>query len=150
MAKTKEKVSDAASNVKPYVDRALHDEELRESIRNAYESARTIYNELIGRRGVTAVATRVATDKDIQEELRQTIAELRNAADRVQGKHEHRSRNGGLLMLGIVLGILFNPVTGPATRKWLSSRVSGGGDDFTYQGGNGSPSGGGSTGSGGA
>jgi len=28
MAKTKDKVSDAADNVKPYVDRALHDEEL--------------------------------------------------------------------------------------------------------------------------
>ena len=41
MAKTKEKVSDAAANVKPYVDRALHDEELRESVRNAYASART-------------------------------------------------------------------------------------------------------------
>ena len=86
MAKTKDKVSDAASNVKPYVDRALHDEELRDNVRNAYESARSIYNELIGKRGVTGVATRVATDKDIQDELRSTIAELRKAADRVQGK----------------------------------------------------------------
>ena len=53
MAKTKDKVSDAATNAKPYVDRALHDEELRENVRNAYESARTVYNELIGKRGVT-------------------------------------------------------------------------------------------------
>ena len=53
MAKTKDKVSDAASNVKPYVDRALHDDELRDNVRNAYESARSIYNELIGNRGVT-------------------------------------------------------------------------------------------------
>ena len=30
MAKTKDKVSDAASNAKPYLDRALHDEELRD------------------------------------------------------------------------------------------------------------------------
>jgi hypothetical protein len=140
MAKTKDKVSDAASTVKPYVDRALHDEELRESVRNAYESARTIYNELIGRRGVTGLATRVATDKDIQEELRHTVAELRRAADRVHGKEQHKSRNGGLLMFGIVLGVLFNPITGPATRKFLSSRLFGGGDDFTYQGGNGSGS----------
>jgi hypothetical protein len=144
MAKTKDKVSDAASTVKPYVDRALHDEELRESVRNAYESARTIYNELIGRRGVTGLATRVATDKDIQDELRQTVAELRRAADRVQGRQEHKSRNGGLLFVGIALGILFNPVTGPSTRKWLSDRLFGGGGDFTYQGGNGSA---GSTGS---
>jgi hypothetical protein len=140
MAKTRDKVSDAADNVKPYVDRALHDEELRESVRNAYESARTIYNELIGKRGVTGVATRIASDKDIQDELRSTITELRRAADRVQGRDEHKSRNSTLLFVGIALGILFNPLTGPATRKWLSDRLFGGGDDFTYQGGNGSSS----------
>jgi hypothetical protein len=135
MAKTKDKVSDAASTARPYIDRALHDDELRESVRNAYESARTIYNELIGKRGVTGVAARVATDKDIQEELRATIAELRRAADRVQGKDQHKSRNSGLLFVGILLGILFNPMTGPSTRKWLSDRMFGGNDDFTYQGG---------------
>jgi hypothetical protein len=141
MAKTKDKVSDAASNAKPYLDRALHDEELRESVRNAYESARTIYNELIGKRGVTGVATRVATDRDIQDELRSTVTELRKAADRVQGKEEHKGRSGGLLLVGIALGVLLNPLTGPQTRKWLSDRLFGGGDDFTYKGdgsGNGS------------
>jgi len=138
MAKTKDKVSDAAGNVKPYLDRALHDEELRDNVRNAYESARSIYNELIGRRGVTGLATRVATDPDIQDELRTTIAELRKAADRVQGREAHKGRNGGLLLIGIALGILFNPLTGASTRKWLSDRLFGGGDDFTYQGGNGS------------
>jgi hypothetical protein len=137
MAKTKDKVSDAAGNVKPYVDRALHDAELRDSVRNAYESARSIYNELIGNRGVTGLATRVATDKDIQDELRSTIVELRKAADRVQGKEAHSRRNSGLLFIGILLGALFNPLTGAQTRKWLSDRVLGGGDDFTYQGGNG-------------
>jgi hypothetical protein len=141
MHKTKDKVSDAAGNVKPYVDRALHDEELRDNLRSAYASARSIYDELIGKRGVSGVATRVATDKDIQDELRSTIADLRKAADRVQGKEPHKSRNGLLLFLGIVLGVLFNPVTGESTRKWLSDRVLGGGDDFTYQGGNGSGNG---------
>ncbi|MGZ8715536.1 MAG: hypothetical protein ACXWYO_00330 [Gaiellaceae bacterium] len=140
MANTKDKVSDAAGNVKPYVDRALHDAELRANVRSAYESARSIYNELIGNRGVTGFATRVATDKDIQNDLRSTVAELRKAADRVQGKEVHSSRNGGLLFLGILLGVLFNPLTGAKTRKWLSDRVLGGGDDFTYQGGGGNGS----------
>ena len=143
MAKTKDKVSDAAGNVKPYVDRALHDAELRENVRNAFESARSVYNELVGNRGVTGVAARVAKDKDIQNDLRSTIAELRKAADRVQGAERHKGRNSGLLLLGIALGLLFNPFTGASTRKWLSGRLFGG-DDFTYQdgGGNGSGSGG--------
>ena len=53
----------------------------------------------------------------------------------MQGKEEHPSRNGGLVFFVILLGILFNPFTGAQTRKWLSDRVLGGGDDFTYQGG---------------
>jgi len=137
MAKTREKVVDATGTVKPYVERALRDEDLRESVKSAYESARYIYNELMGGRGVTGVAARVATDKDLQAELRSAIADLRNAADRVQGKEEHKGRNSTLLFLGIVLGVLFNPVTGPSTRKWISDSLFGGGDDFTYQGGNG-------------
>jgi hypothetical protein len=140
MAKTRDKVTDAAGTVKPYVERALRDEELRESVRNAYQSARTIYDELIARRNVANVATRVATDKDIQAELRATIEELRKAAGRVQGRarDEHSGRNAALLMTGIALGILFNPVTGPKTRKWLANRIFGGDGEFTYQGENGS------------
>src|SRR5262245_2769934 len=80
MAKTKDRVSDAAGTVKPYVDRAIHDAELRENVRNAYAAARSIYDELIGNRGITGVASRVATDKEIQDELRRTVAELRKAA----------------------------------------------------------------------
>jgi hypothetical protein len=138
MAKTKDKVSDAATNAKPYIDRALHDEELRESVRNAYESARSVYNELVAKRGVTGVASRVATDKDIQDELRTTIAELRKAATRVQGREERSGKPGGLLLVGLLLAALFNPITGPQTRAWLSKHLFGGGDDdFTYKGGGG-------------
>ena len=141
MANAKYKVTDAADTVKPYVERALRDEELRESVRNAYNSARSIYDELIAKRNVTTVATRVATDKDLQAELRATIEELRKAAGRVQGKKEdHSGRNTALLVIGITLGLLFNPLTGPKTRKALADRIFGGDGDFTYQGENGSTS----------
>jgi hypothetical protein len=142
MAKTRDKVSDAAGNVKPYVDRAVSDPELRENVKAAFQAAREVYDELIGNRSVTTVATRVATDKDIQDKLRDAVDELRTAADRIQGKKEHSGRNATLLLAGIALGILFNPVTGPATRKWLADSVFGG-DDFTYdnRGGNGSGTG---------
>ena len=136
MAKTKDKVSDAAGTVKPYVERAWKDEELRDNVRSAFESARGVYDELIGGRSVRGLATRVATDKDVQNELKSAIKELRQAADRVQGKEEHKGRNSLLLLAGIAIGILFNPMSGPATRKFISDRLFGGGDDFTYQGGN--------------
>jgi hypothetical protein len=144
MAKTKDKVLDKAGGARPYIERAFKDEDLRENVRNAFESAREVYNELIGGRGAIPVATRVATDKDIQQRLREAIDELREAADRVQGKKDHGARNTTLLLTGIALGILFNPISGAQTRKWVSDKLFGPSDEFTYQGGGGGNSGAGS------
>jgi hypothetical protein len=139
MANTRDRVSGAASNVKPYVERAVNDEELRENVKAAFQAAREVYDELIGNRSVTTVATRVATDKEIQDKLKSAVDDLRNAADRVQGRKDHGGRNATLLLAGIALGILFNPVTGPATRKWLADSIFGR-DDFTYEGSSGDSS----------
>ncbi len=135
MAKTKDKVLDRAGGARPYIERAIKDEDLRENVRNAFESAREVYNELIGGRGAIPLATRVATDKDIQDRLREAVDEIREAADRVQGKKDHGARNTTLLLTGIALGILFNPISGAQTRKWVSDKLFGPSDDFTYQGG---------------
>ncbi|HEY6835246.1 MAG TPA: hypothetical protein VI142_02145 [Gaiellaceae bacterium] len=124
--------------MKPYVKRAIQDEELRESLRRAFITARDVYDELIGGRGVTAVASKVASDDEIQKQLRSAIEDLRSAANRIQGKEEHKSRNTSLLLVGIALGILFNPMTGPQTRGWLKDKIFGEDEEFGYGGGSGS------------
>jgi hypothetical protein len=131
MAKTKDRVSD----VKPYVKRAIQDEELRDNLRSAFATAREVYDELIGNRGVSGVATKVASDKEIQDQLRSAIEDLRSAANRIQGQGTHKGRNSSLLLAGIALGILFNPVTGPETRRWLKDRIFGEDEEFGYGGG---------------
>ena len=130
MPKARDRIEDA----KPYVKRAIQDEELRENLRSAFSTARDVYDELIGNRGVTGVATKVASDKDIQDQLRSAIQDLRDAADRVQGQQAHKGRNSSLLLVGIVIGILFNPLTGPETRRWLKDKVFGEDEEFGYGG----------------
>jgi hypothetical protein len=127
---------DRVADVKPYVQRAIQDEELRENLRSAFETARDVYDELIGKRGMTGVAAKVATDKEIQDQLRSAIDDLRSAANRIQGGEDgHKSRNGTLLLVGIAIGILFNPLTGPETRRWLKNRIFGDEEEFGYGGG---------------
>lgn len=134
MAKAKDKISEAT----PYVKRALQDEEVRENVKNAIAAARDIYDELVGGRRPTAMAAKVATDKEIQDNLRSAIDDLKKAANRVQGKKEHTSRNAVLLLTGITLGVLFNPVSGPQTRQWLTDKILGGEEDSFSGSGDGS------------
>jgi hypothetical protein len=133
MAKTKDKLYDTADTVRPYVDRALHDEDLRENLKEAFTAARDVYAELLGNRNLTATATRVASDKEIQDSLRKAVDELREASRRIQGKEDHAGRNKMLLLAGITAGILFNPMTGPQTRKWLMEKVTGESSNGGYE-----------------
>ncbi len=140
MVNTKDKVTGAAASARPYVERALRDKELRDNVRNAYTSARAVYAELASRRKVSDAATRLAADKDLQEEIRHAIDELRNAADRVQAvrrgapEQARAAKNSLLLLFGIVLGILLNPITGPAVPRMLGRKLFGTGNGFVYQG----------------
>ena len=134
MAKTFDKAIDRVTEARPYVERALRDDELRDNVKNAFVAARDAYYELFGDRGMTGVAVRAATDSEIQDNLRKAIDELRSAADRLQGKEEHNARNTMLLVTGVALGVLFNPVTGPAARRWLKDQMFGSSEEFAYSG----------------
>jgi hypothetical protein len=135
----KEKVGDAVESARPYVERLARDEELHDHVKKAYDSARRIYDELIGDRGTTGMALRVARDKDLQGELRRAIEELREAGRHARGKEGHTGRNVSLLLAGIALGVLFNPATGPDTRRWLKDKLFGPEqpfDSYSSEGGN--------------
>jgi hypothetical protein len=140
MTKTKTRVTDAAESIRPYVERAMNDEKLRTEVLRAFGTARELYGELIGEKNrPITLASRVATDDDIRDKLRDAIEDLRNAGERLQGK---RDRSGAgkstLLIAGIALGILFNPVTGAETRRFIKDMLlPGDGTDHSASGPNG-------------
>jgi len=134
MNKRTDRLSDAATNVRPYVERALKDEELRDNVRQAFQAAKEVYGELVSKGQVSKAATHAVTDREVQENMRTAVEELRHAASRVQGQEDepHRGRNTALLVSGIALGILFNPVTGPQARAWLRENVLGPLEEIEY------------------
>ena len=84
---SRDKVYGAADNIKPYVERAMTDEKLRGDIFRAFRTANELYRELMSDRDEPVrIATRVATDDDVRDKLREAIEDLRSAGDRLKGK----------------------------------------------------------------
>jgi hypothetical protein len=129
MAKTKEKVSDATTSVRPFVERALVDEKLHDDVQSAFATAKKVYEDLMGSKDVDKAAGKVL-DKKLHKDLREAVEDLRDAALRIQGKKQSGRTGRRIVIAGIALGILFNPVTGPETRRWLKDLAGGGGGDF--------------------
>jgi gas vesicle protein len=126
MAKTRDKVYDTAENIKPYVERAMTDDKLRSDVMKAFQTAKELYGELVGGdHGAVTLATRVATDDDIRDKVRDALEDLRQASDRLQGKRSHSGRNTTILIAGLALGILYNPVSGRETRRFIKDMISG-------------------------
>ena len=126
MSRTKSKVSDTADSIRPYVERAMADDKLRADVMHAFKTAKKLYAELVdGETKPVTLATRVATDDDIREKLSTAIEDLRSASNRLQGKKDHAGRNTTLLIAGLALGILYNPVTGSETRRVIKDMLTG-------------------------
>ena len=127
MPKTpKKSIAGAADSMRPYVERAMNDEKLRREVMRAFATARELYADLgTDRDRPILLANRVATDDDLRDKLRDAMEDLRSASDRLQGKRDRSSaRASTLLIAGIALGILFNPVTGAETRRFIKDLVS--------------------------
>ncbi len=130
----RDKVNDAVETARPYVERLANDDELHDHVKRAYESARQIYDDVIGPATATGMARKVAGDKDVQDQFRNALDELREASRRMRGEESHTGRNVTLLMTGIAVGLLFNPISGAETRRWLKEKILGPDTSFEFDG----------------
>lgn len=125
MAKTKTPAL-STDALKPYVQRAMTDPELREDLLAAFVAARSLYGQMAKGQGVKGKAEKVSK-KDFQKDLQTLVSDLTEASDKLQGKAKksHKTRNRVILLTGVTLGVLYNPWTGESTREWIMNRISG-------------------------
>jgi hypothetical protein len=127
MAKTKTSPALSTDALKPYVQRAMTDPELREDLLAAFVAARSIYGQMAKGRGLKGKAEKVS-EKDFQKQLQHLVDDLSEASDKLKGKPAkkgHKTRNRIMLLTGVTLGVLYNPWTGQATRDWIMEQIAG-------------------------
>lgn len=134
VANPKEKVGVAIEVARPALDRIAKDPELRESMKQAFTSAAKIYaGAADGASSRTVAAARAVSDPELQTELKKALVSLQKAGDVARGKKEsHTARNATLIAAALLVGLLFNPLTGPDTRNWIKDKLFGPEEPFEY------------------
>ena len=82
---TKTSATISTDALKPYVQRAMTDPELREDLLAAFVAARSIYGQMAKGRGLKAKAEKVS-EKDFQKQLQSLVDDLSEASDKLKGK----------------------------------------------------------------
>jgi hypothetical protein len=113
----------------PYVQRLIEDEELRDSLRKAFEAARGAYGRATSN-GSTVKA--VTSDKKVQRDLKSAAENLRDASEALRGpKKRKKSRLGRIILLGLIGGAVALILSEDA-RKTVLDALFGAEEEFEY------------------
>ena len=114
----------------PYVQRLIEDEELRDSIKDAFEAAKGAYERATGN-GKGAVKA-VTSDKKVQKEMRKAAESLQDANERLQSKPKKRKGGIGRLLLIAVIGGAVALAVSEGARKAVLDALFGAEEEFEY------------------
>ncbi|MFL5885880.1 MAG: hypothetical protein ACJ77M_12490 [Thermoleophilaceae bacterium] len=118
-----------AARENPYVQRIVDDEDLRENLRTAYESARKAYARMANGKGP---AKALLDDKKTQRELRSAANSLKEAADALRGgKKKRRGGIGGKLLV-LIVGVGLALALSEDLRKKVLDALFGAEEEFEY------------------
>jgi hypothetical protein len=123
--KARQAAQSAGSN--PYVRRLIEDEDLRNSVKDAFDAARHAYQRMANGKGPVRAVTE---DRKVQRDLRTAAESLREASERLRGRRRKR-RWGRLLVLGIA-GATLALVLSEDLRKAVLDRLFGAEEEFEY------------------
>ena len=111
----------------PYLQRLVEDEDLRDSLRTAYESSRKAYGRMSNGKGP---ATALLDDKKTQKELREAVSSLRDAAETLRGAK--KKRRGPKLLVLLVVGAVGAMVASEGLRNKVLDALFGAEEEFEY------------------
>ena len=89
-----------------YVQRLVEDDELRDNLRNAFESARKAYARMSNGKGPVKAVTE---NKKVQRDLREAATSLKDAAESLRDGKKKKRRKGRLLLIASSAGALLSP-----------------------------------------
>jgi hypothetical protein len=113
----------------PYVQRLIEDEELRDSLRDAFDAAKGAYGRATGNGKGTVKA--VTSDKKVQRDLRKAAESLREANDRLRKPKKRKGKLGRLILLALIGGIIAM-VASEGARKAVLDALFGAEEEFEY------------------
>lgn len=113
----------------PYVQRLIEDEDLRESLKDAFEASKRAYGRATGNGKGTVKA--VASDKKVQKDLRKAAENLQEASERLREKKKRKGGFGRLLLIAIVGAVIALAVSEGA-RKAVLDALFGAEEEFEY------------------
>jgi hypothetical protein len=115
----------AGSN--PYVRRLIEDDDLRNSVKDAFEAARHAYQRMSNGKGPVRAVTE---DKKVQRDLRTAAESLRDASERLRGKQKRH--HWGRLFVVALAGAVLALVLSEGLRKSVLDRLFGAEEEFEY------------------
>ena len=114
----------------PYVQRLIEDEELRESLKDAFEAAKGAYGRATGNGKGTVKA--VTSDKKVQKDLRKAAENLQEASERLRSKPKKRKGGIGRLLLVAIVGGAIALAVSEGARKAVLDALFGAEEEFEY------------------
>jgi adenylosuccinate synthase len=117
-----------AARDNPYVQRIVEDDELRDNLRTAYESARKAYTRMSNGKGP---AKALFDDKKTQRQLKEAASSLKDAADALRGSRKRKRRRGGKLLL-LLVGVGLALALSEDLRKKVLDALFGAEEEFEY------------------
>lgn len=114
----------------PYVQRLIEDEELRDSLRDAFESAKSAYGRATGNGKGTVKA--VTSDKKVQKDLRKAAESLQEASESIRSKPKRRKGGIGRLLLIAIVGAVIALAVSEGARKAVLDALFGAEEEFEY------------------